>query len=387
MNTTVAQAAPLLTRPFALAWVAYFFHALSFQLHLHVPGYLHGRGATEFDIGLSYAVSAASAIAAKPLCGRRIDGAGPRPVLLVGGVLAVTSTCGYLLLQGRGLLWFYPLRMLQTIAIQVLVTSFYAYAAAHLPEPRRIQGMALFGVAGILPIGLAGLLGEALLRVRADYVLLFATSAAFAILACAISSALTDAGPAGDGPPRHFSAAMLQRELLPLWFASLLCAIIAAIYFTFLKTFVQSSGIGSVAVFFSMYTTMSILIRVLGGRLPERAGPKRVLFVGMVSMATGLLLLGQASSGYGLAAAGIACGVGQGYALPVLLGLVVTRADPRARGSALAIFTSFYDIGTIVAGPLFGFVVRATNYAVMFHTAAAVLLIGMGIFARLDRRH
>ncbi|WP_394832638.1 MFS transporter [Pendulispora rubella] len=387
MNTTAAHPVPLLTRPFALAWVAYFFHALSFQLHLHVPGYLHARGASEFDIGLIYAVSAAFAIVVKPFFGRRIDAVGPRPVLLVGGVLATMSTCGYMLAQGHGLRWIYPLRMLQTIAIQVLVTSFYAYAAHHLPERRRIQGIGLFGVAGILPIGLAGLLGEVLLRLRPDYTLLFATSTGLAMLAWAISATLTAAAPVGDGPPRRFSAAIWQRELLPLWFASLLCAIIAAIYFTFLKTFVQTTGIGSVAIFFSMYTTMSIIVRVLGGGLPERMGPKRVLFMGMAWMAVGLFLLGQASSGYGIAAAGIACGLGQGYGLPVLLGLVVARADPRARGSALAIFTSFYDIGTIVAGPLFGLVVRTTNYAVMFRMAAVLMLIGIGLFARLDRRH
>ena len=74
--------------------------------------------------------------------------------------------------------------------------------------------------------------------------------------------------------------------------------------------------------------------RVAGGALPERVGPKRVFNRAMLSIAVGFLVLARAKGHYGVGAAGLLFGIGQGYAFPILMGLVVARADGRATADA-----------------------------------------------------
>ena len=57
----------LLTAPFLLSSAANFLQSLSFNLYLHLPGYLKDLGADELQIGLVFSVTAATAIAARPL--------------------------------------------------------------------------------------------------------------------------------------------------------------------------------------------------------------------------------------------------------------------------------------------------------------------------------
>src|SRR5690606_20542795 len=69
----VVRRAPLLTPAFGLCALANFTQSLAFNLYLHLPGFLHGLGASEVQIGLLFGATAAAAIAVRPLLARAID--------------------------------------------------------------------------------------------------------------------------------------------------------------------------------------------------------------------------------------------------------------------------------------------------------------------------
>lgn len=381
---------PLLTRPFLLASLSHFLHALAFNLYLHLSGFLKRLGGSELTIGLIFGVTGAAAILTRPFMGRIMDQRGRRGIILAGGLLHVTVCALYTTVHAVGP-WVTTVRIFHGISEAMLFTSLFAFASDIVPASRRFEGIALFGVSGMLPISLGSLLGDLILE-RAGggslsgYTQLFTTSVVLAGAALVLSLPLREPPrPAGGEPPRGMLAALRQADLVPLWLAGTVFATCIAAPFTFLATFVMTEEVGSAGLFFSCYSIAAITLRVVGGKLPERLGPKRVLFPAMGAVCAGLCLLVLAGSPALMGVAGVVAGLGHGFTFPILLGLLVTRARAAERGAALAIFTALFDVGSMLGNPLFGAIAKSTSYRWMFGAAAAIMALGTAVFGAMDR--
>jgi MFS family permease len=371
----------LLTRPFLLCSAANLAQGLAFNLYLHLAGFLEERGADEVEVGLIGGVSALAGLLLRPTLARVLDRRGRRVVILVGSILNVFVCALYLTVSTLGP-WIYLVRVGHGLAEAMLFTGLFTYAADFVPASRRNEGLALFGVSGMLPIGLGGLLGDLILA-RATYRALFLASVAFAGSTLLLASPLRDHEPVkgASRPSRGFLAAAVQRNLVPIWLLGLAFAITLTGAFTFLKLFVERSGIGSVGLFFSMYSGAAIILRVVAGWLPDRVGPKRVLFPSLLALAAGFVTLSVAGDDVTVAAAGLLCGIGHGYIFPILFGLVVTRARFFNDTATTEIYTGLFDAGWLIGGPALGHVASGGRFPQMFLTAAAVILVGGSLFA------
>lgn len=374
----------LLSSQFVLAWLVSLFGGLAFFLFVHFPGYLDDLGASEIEIGILIGVTALAAIVIRPLIGKEMDRRGRRPVILLGGSINVVVLLLYLTLTSIGP-WMYAIRIAHGFAIAMLFAAVFTYAADIVPDHNRTQGLALFGISGMLPIALGGLIGDFVLS-RWTFEVLFVTSASLAIVALSLSLALTESiVPAGRSVEISFLGSLWQRDLLPLWWMTVVFSLALSAYFTFLRTFVDETGIGTVGSFFAAYSLVAIFLRLTTGWLPDRVGPKKVLFPALVMFAAGFVMLATAESGSGVVLAGVLCGAGHGYAFPILYALAFGRADNRNRGSASAIFTGLFDVGALVGGPVFGMLIAAFSYETMFLSAAAWVLVGGAVYAVWDR--
>lgn len=385
MSTAPTTAEPrLLTRAFVLVSMAHFLHAMSIDLYLHLPGYLASLGASEVSIGLVFGAGFASAIAARPIMGRIMDRRGRRPVVIGGGLLTVLASALYPLVHDVGLSMV-AVRLLHGIGMAMLFAALFAIAADIVPASRRIQGIALFGISGMLPMGLSGLLGDRILQLG-TYAQLFLVATGFAAGGLVLSLWLTEPpkDPSAE-PPRGIWAAAREPALLPVWLGGLAFATSLAAQFTFMKTFVLERGVGSVGLFFASYSIAAVLLRLTLGGLPDRVGAKRVLIPSMLCLAVGLGLVARASTGFEIGVAGVFAGLGHGFVFPILVGLVVVRSRSSERGAALALFTALFDAGMMVGGPVFGAVAHAAGYGAMFGSAAALVVLGAAVFLYADR--
>lgn len=374
----------LLTRPFVMASAATFTHGMAWALFVHFPGFLEDLGATEVIIGLIVGCAAVASIAVRPWVGRAMDRRGRRPLIIAGNVLNVATLLIYLLIS-RIDGWIYALRIVHGLSEAVLFTVLFTFAADWVPAEKRTQGLALFGVAGMLPIALGGLVGDFVLG-RWDFDVFFLVAAGFAAASLLISLYLHDAPHVvGQPPARGFVESITGVHLLPLWWITFVFSFVLTAYFTFLKTFVDETGIGSVGLFFAFYAGTAIVLRLTFGWVPDRVGPKRALGPAMLFLAAGLIVLSAATSGTGVALAGLLCGVGHGYTFPILYALTVTRARVAERGAAMAVYTGLFDAGTLVGGPLLGVLIRWFSYDTMFLSAAAFVVLGLGLFALWDK--
>lgn len=378
----------LWTGPFVLCAVANFFQGIAFNLYLHIPGFLSELGASPVVIGWIFAATAMVAIAVRPGIGTVMDRHGRRRLILAGNVLNVVVTALYLTVDQIGP-WIYAVRMLHGVAEAILFTVLFTFAADHVPRTRLTEGLALFGVSGMLPMSVGGVLGDWILA-HLDYAALFQVAVGFAVLALLASLPLRDAvsgsGDADAEAPRGFVAAMRQADLLPIWWITLIFFVALSGIFIFLKTFVMTREVGSVGSFFTAYTGVAIALRVGFGWVPDRIGPIRVLIPSVIALAIGMFALAMAETSRAVVVAGGLCGLGHGYAFPILSGLVVGRARERDRGSAVAIYTGIADVGAVIGGPLFGVVLDHASYAVLYTLVAAILLGGLIVFLPWDAR-
>jgi predicted MFS family arabinose efflux permease len=373
----------LFTRAFVSVFVANTFMELAWSLFLHFPGYLHDLGADEIQIGILVGMTAVASIVIRPWIGTAMDVRGRRRVILAGSFLHVAVLGLYLTVTALGP-WVYIIRILHGLASATLFTSLFTYAADVVPASRRTQGIAIFGISGLLPIGLGGLLGDFILSVG-DFTTLFTTAVGLAVASLLLVLPMQEipSSEAG-GARRGFWAALRQHDLMPLWLAALVFSLALATFFTFLKTFVIETGIGSVGLFFAVYTGTAIGLRLVAADLPDRLGQKRVMFPAFGMMVAGFIVLSTADGVGDMAVAGFLNGVGHGYVFPIMFGMVVTRARPSERGSASAIFTAVFDVGTLVGGPLFGLAIRLGDYQAMWLLAAGLVAVGAAVFARWD---
>ncbi len=356
----------------------------SFFLLVHFPGYLDSLGITESTIGILYASGAVLALCLRPALGRILDLTHRRTVLLVAGILNATVV---LLLATTTVWgpWLVALFLAQRVLQIVLFTTMLTYGADSLPIEHRTQGLALFGLSGLVPIALGGLAGDLVVDAF-GYTGLFVAASAASLGSWLLVWRLPVLPILGRRPRRGFWAALAQRNLLPLWWATLTLSIGMETVFTFTRTFVADRGVGSTGLFFGIYGFSAAAMRVLGGRQYDRI-PQRPLVTGaLISYGACLLLMSNAGNAAVLAAAGLAAGLAHGAIFPILTSQVVLRARTAERGSAMAIFTSIFDIALLVAAPAVGFLIDGFDYRLAFGVVSVVLGIGAAVYAWWDHR-
>jgi MFS family permease len=377
----------LWTRPFVFASISNLLQGICFSLFVHFPGYLADIGADAVEVGWIYGLTALTAIVVRPAVGAWMDRRGRRVVILAGNLLNVAVVGLYFTIDGLGA-WVYGVRILHGLAEALLFTSLFTYAADHVPPERLTQGLGVFGVSGMLPISLAGVLGDRVLAVS-GYDTLFAVAVGFGIVALLFALPLRDhatVAKGGDAPRSGgFFEGLVRPDLLPVWWMTTVFASAMAAIFTFLKLYVLEVGAGSVGGFFTAYTIVAIVLRVFFGSLPDRIGPKRVLLPALLAQAAGFVVLAQATESNHVLLAGLLCGIGHGYGFPILFGIVVARADVAIRGTAMAIYTGLFDLGVLLGGPGLGFVIERFGYGVMYELTGGLVVLGWAVFAFWDR--
>lgn len=357
---------------------------LSFALLIHLPGYLSQLGATEGLIGVLYASSAVVSLLFRPWLGRILDLTHRRTVLLssavinVAVIIALTSTT-----EWGPLLWV--LFLIQRTIQIALFTTMLTYGADSIPIERRTQGLALFGLSGLIPIAVGGYTGDVLIA-SLGFDGLFYGAASMSVLSWLVVWTLPVLPVRGHQPRRSFWAAFAQTNLLPLWFATLLFSVGLESLFTFTRTFVDARQVGTAGLFFATYGITAAVTRIAGGQMYDRVPHRPMLVGGIVAYGLGLVFMGIAQTVPILVLAAATTGTAHGAVFPLLSSEVVNRARVSERGSAMATFTSIFDIALLAGAPAVGFVIEGFDYLGAFVGLGVVLLVCAVVYRQWDRR-
>ena len=348
------------------------------------PLFVRAVGGDELVIGLVLGTGLAASVALRPFVGTLLDRVGRRRVLLWSGAANALSFVPFLLVGHVGPLLF-ALATIHLVIGGALFAGYFTYAADLVPAGRRVEGIAIFGIAGMAPNGLGPALGEVLIA-RTGWSGFFFVATAFALVSFGLTACAREVGPrphpqaaAAGGLWRDVGRIVRHGGLGRILVATLLfgAGINAAFYFV--APFTRDLGIPRSAPFFIAYATTTIVLRLFGRRLPDRLGAHPIAIPSFALFATGLAALVLLPLPGALIAAGIACGAGHGSLFPVLNGLTVARTPARLHGVVVSLYTAALDAGAVVGTPLCGAIARAAGYRAMFTTMAIASVAGLAL--------
>ena len=180
---------------------------------------------------------------------------------------------------------------------------------------------------------------------------------------------------------RSFFAALHQSDLRPLWLLAFSVAIAATTLFTFLRTFVDETGVGSIGLFFGAFAFTAVIIRLSASWLPDRFGLKQTLGPAVAGYVVSFALLASSDDTATFVAAAIIGGVSAAFIFPILSSLIVTRARVSERGSAIAILIAVFDVAILVGNPVVGALIEFAGYPTAFGAVGIVVATGtVGFF-------
>jgi len=335
-----------------------------------LPRYVHGPlGAGDIAVGVVIGCYAVTGLLLRPFAGRLADHRGRKPTVLGGS--ALVAVAGFLYLLPLGVPGLIGARLLLGAGEGTVFTAGSAWIVDIAPEERRGRVIGLYGLAVWTGLSIGPLVGELLLH-ASGYTAVWLFAGAAPLAGALIASRLPDPFHARPGEDEHHP--LIAREAVGPGTAMALGSLGYATVASFVVLHLEARGVGHGALVFGVFATMIVLTRLVGGDLPDRAGPLRVAVGAALVEAAGLLTVGVAHS-IGVAVAGaMAMGVAFALLYPSLSLIVVGRVSETRRGAALGTFTACFDAGVGVGAPLAGIAAALTGYEGAFLFAALVAL-------------
>lgn len=370
---------PLLTRSFLLLVVGHFLQGLGFASMLLLPLYLDHLGATRTEVGLAMAVGGIGSLAARPLVAWSLDRVGRKPTLVVGTLLVVLGMSLLAFARDMGPL-VYGVRVVFGVGQGALFTGYFTLAADLVPPARRTEGIALFGISGLLPIGLNAFVAFARLDPSATRWVY--PVAALVVLASLVVLARLPEPPRPDAAADAASegsvwSALRQPRLFPVWLATALFAAVLGTFMTFVTVLAQRRGLEWPAAVWLPYAFGAVSVRLVGARLPDRVGPHNLIAPAIGVYVAALLVAARATTDAGFLFAGLLGGLAHGSCFPIVASQTVTRAPARWRGSVVALFTGVWQGAEMAAPPLAGALADRAGDETMFASVAVLAALAL----------
>jgi MFS family permease len=337
-----------------------------------LPRYVHGPlDGGNIAVGVVIGSYAVTGLLLRPVAGRLADRRGRKPTVLIGSILVAVA--GFMYLLPLGIMGLIASRLVLGAGEGTVFTAGSAWIVDIAPPERRGRVIGLYGLAVWSGLSVGPLLGEVILH-AGSYTLVWLFAGAAPLLGAAIAFRLPD--PFRPAPiAEHDHHPLIAREAVRPGVALALASIGYATVAAFVVLHLDARDVGHGATVFGAFATMVVLTRLVGGDLPDRAGPIRVAFVAALVEAVGLATIAVAHSLPVALAGALAMGAAFSLLYPSLSLIVVGRVPETRRGAALGTFTAFFDAGVGLGAPLAGIAAALTSYEGAFLFASMFGLV------------
>jgi predicted MFS family arabinose efflux permease len=331
-------------------------------------------GADSVGVGLSIGAFSVTALLLRPWTGQLSDRYGRRPMILVGSALLTAALVLHLVAVNLPI--FVVARLLMGAAEAFVFVAAFAAAADLAPEDRQGEALSYFSLTLYLGIGIGPPIGETILAAW-GFNAVWVTAAGIAVLAGLLALGVPDTRATNDREPEPMRL-LHPRAILP-GLVLLAGGWGMAGYFAFVSLYALHLGLEGAAPFLSVYAAVVIGLRVLGAKLPDRIGARRLSSLAMLVAAVGLLVIGLWGEPTGLLVGTALFATGVAFMFPALSLLVVSSVPDSERGAALGTYTAFLDVAFGLGPVAFGLVVGSWGYGASFLTGAAVAVAGAAL--------
>lgn len=346
-----------------------------------LPAYLSNLGGEDYK-GLIIALFTLTAGISRPFSGKLADTIGRKPVMYFGVAVCVVCSLFYPLLTSVS--GFLLLRLIHGFSTGFSPTATSAYVADIVPIHRRGEAMGILGVSMNFGASIAPPIGSFLVNLQSIN-LMFYISSILALISIIILIRLQET----LAPKRAFHPSILRLQkdeiVEPRAFLPALLCIVVYIGFGVIVTIVPDQtvylGMSNKGLFFTSFTLMSVLSRLIAGRLSDVYGRIPITRIAIILLCFSYLFMGLSNSPTWLLIASGAVGFSMGIAGPAVFAWAIDRSEDKRRGRALA--TVFIGLEIAIGfGALFGAFMydnNPQNFAHTFFWVAAITTAGIFI--------
>ena len=366
----------LFTRTFAILSAATLAYFVADGLTLPTaPRFAAGPlGADSVAVGLTIGAFSVTAVLLRPWTGRLADRYGRRPMMLIGSTLL---TAALLLHVAAVTLWILvAARLLMGVAEAFVFVAAFAAAADLAPDDRRGEALSVFSLALYVGIGVGPPIGEAILGAY-GFNAVWVTAAGIAVLSGLLALGVPDTRGAdvGDGSGGRL---LHPRGILP-GLVLMAGAWGMAGYFAFVSLYALHLGLEGAAPYLSAYAAVVIGLRLLGAKLPDRIGARRLSTLALLVGAFGLAIMGLWADPTGLLVGTLLFASGVAFSFPAVSLLVISSVPASERGAVLGTYTAFLDVAFGLGPISAGAVVASLGYGASFLVSAGVAVAGAAL--------
>ena len=380
---------PLFTPRFISLWLFQFGTFFSaFQLLPVIPLRIIELGGSKAAAGLFLAVYTFASAFAAPVMGTIADYVGRRRMLVIASLLFVVFSLAY------GVVPWLPLVLVIAIVHGAIWSSILSSASAimtdFIPVSRRTEGLGYWGLAPTAAIAIAPAVG-----MHVHHFGWFALCAELAVLS-ALMALWAARLPGGQQSSATLENASRPR-VIDLWdFRVLKTALsFAVVSFgyggitSYVAILSRERGIHPESLFFTVFATSVVIVRVLTAHIGDRYGHKVLLYPAFLAMPLALALLAASQTRAQLIGAGILWGIGLGASFPAFMTFVVTHTDEQFRGrtfgSVILAFDTGIGLGSIVIGAIGARWSLGTAFWIAARLSCLAIPIFVGTSRQLDR--
>ena len=367
---------------------------LSFNLILpELSSELRSRGGAAY-VGWIIPAFSISAVVARPFSGWITDNLGRRWAMIGGCLFCIIAGCFYPWVST--VTGFLVVRAIHGFSTGFTPTGFTAYTADVVQESHRGRAMGWQGLFNNLGTTIGYALG-AIIALHWGIDWMYYVSAALAATAWMLFMTLPETRIAAQ--KKEFKFRMGNLFYWPAWKPSvimlLVCISLGSIL-TSMADFTLALGYVNKGLFLSIYIGVSLIFRLVSGRISDALGRAWSTAIGTFSQVISMVILTYmaialehqtsthcmecvAPGFIWFGAAAVFYGIGQGFNAPSLFAWASDTADAQHRGRAMAMLFMCLELGIIIGGLTANYFIEGLgwNYIGIFTVSGSAFLLGL----------
>jgi len=352
----------------------------AFQLLPTAPFHILSLGGGTSAAGLFLGILTYASALSAPVTGTMSDRIGARRVLIVASVAITLFSIAYAVIPDYRVML--ALVFVHGVFWSGLLTASAAYMTNILPENRRAEGIAYWGLSTIAAIAVAPSIGFWVFQFGWPALCLetAALNAIMAAIAWSLPSQKIAAVPAGGRSGR-----LIEWRVLVLSFTLFLYSFGYGGITSFTALYADASGTTPKGIYLTALAVIILVTRPLSGRLGDRFGYRRVFLPCLVLITVGLACLVLGGTRFWLVTSAIIFGAGFGTAYPVFASYVMRHVGPDRRGAAFGAILACFDTGIGTGSTSMGWIIGRYGFPTAFGTAAALSALALPYFLLADK--
>jgi MFS family permease len=373
---------PLFTRRFFGLWAFAFITFFSaFQLLPAVPYRIIELGGSKAAAGWFLSVYTFSSAFAAPIMGSIADHVGRKRLLMLASLLFTIFSILY------GVITIVPVLLLVALVHGALwsglMSSSSAIMSEFIPESRRTEGLAYWGLASTAAFAVGPMAGFLIFK-RGGWMVLCAELAVLSVVMAFWSSQLPVEQPHAVNSLPPLRDSWDWRVVKP----AMSMAVIAFGYggmTSYVALLSDERGIRPASLYFTVFAVTIVVFRLAFARFGDRFGPTRMLYPAFVAVPISFAILAGAETRAEMIVSGALFGLGMGGAWPAFTTFILTRTDQRRRARTFGSIVWAFDTGIGLGSLLIGAIGQRYGLGRGFAVAAAISCLAIPIFVMGSR--